>query len=63
MDPYLMPMAQNIETRQTVQGKDLNGRFSLDQKWAAEQMAEKLASKLTARTRQTWRPFVKEYLA
>lgn len=56
-------MAQNIETRQTVQGKDLNGRFSLDQKWAAEQMAEKLASKLTARTRQTWRPFVKEYLA
>lgn len=61
METFLMPMARNIETRQTVQGRDLSGRYTLAQRWIAEEMASKLAQKLTDRTRQTWRPFVKEY--
>ncbi len=60
-ETYLMPMARNIETRQTVQGRDLGGRYSLKERWVAEEMAEKLAAKMTERTRQTWRAFVKEY--
>jgi hypothetical protein len=63
METYLMPMARNSETRQTVQGRDLGGRYTLAQRWIAEEMAQKLATKLTERTRQTWRPFVKEYTA
>lgn len=62
-EKYLMPMARCIETRQTVQGRDLSGRYSLNQRWIAEEMAEKLATKMTERTRQTWRAFVKEYTA
>lgn len=62
-ETYLMPMARNSETRQTVQGRDLGGRYTLNQRWIAEEMAEKLAAKMTERTRQTWRPFIREYKA
>jgi hypothetical protein len=60
-EKYLMPMARNIETRQTVQGRHLEVRYTLDQRWIAEEMCQKLAEKMTRRTGDTWVGFVQEY--
>jgi hypothetical protein len=59
---FLLPMARNTRTGQTVKTQDLTGnRFALNQRFMAEDMARQLADKMTARSGDTWQGFVKEY--
>jgi hypothetical protein len=56
-------MARNMITGQTVKTQDLTGsRFALNQRKLAEDMAQQLADKMTARTSQTWQGFVQTYM-
>jgi len=62
MAEYLLPMARNLVSGQTVKTQDLTGeRFTEQQRALAEDMAEQLAVKMTARTREPWEGFVKTY--
>lgn len=62
MSKYLLPMARNTRTGQTVKTQDLNGlRYSLAQRQLAESAADQCAAKMTARTGDTWQGFVQEY--
>jgi hypothetical protein len=59
---YLLPMARNTVTGQTVKTQDLTGaRFELSQRAMAEDMARQLAEKMTNRTREPWQGFVQTY--
>jgi hypothetical protein len=59
---YLLPMARNTVTHETVKEQDLSGgRFTMAQRSLAENQATLLANKMTARTRETWQGFVTEY--
>jgi hypothetical protein len=59
---YLLPMARNTVTGQTVKTQDLTGaRFELSQRALAEDMARQLAEKMTNRTRESWQGFVQTY--
>jgi hypothetical protein len=59
---YLLPMARNTVTGQTVKTQDLTGaRFELSQRALAEDMARQLAEKMTNRTREPWQGFVQTY--
>jgi nitrate/TMAO reductase-like tetraheme cytochrome c subunit len=59
---YLLPMARNTVTGQTVKTQDLTGaRFELSQRALAEDMARQLAEKMTARTSEQWQGFVQTY--
>ena len=61
-DQYLLPMARNTVTGQTVKMQDLTGnRFTNRQRFMAEDMANQLAAKMTARTGDQWQGFVTEY--
>jgi hypothetical protein len=61
-EQYLLPMARNTVTGQTVKTQDLTGnRFALTQRTLAEDMAQQLADKMTARTGDQWQGFVKAY--
>jgi hypothetical protein len=61
-DRYLLPMARNTVTGQTVKTQDLTGtRFTLAQRRLAEDMADQCAAKMTARTGDSWQGFVTEY--
>jgi len=61
-DQYLLPMAHNTVTGQTVKTQDLTGnRFTLSQRTLAEDMARQLADKMTARTGDSWQGFLREY--
>ena len=61
-EQYLLPMARNTRTGQTVKTQDLTGsRFTLSQRSLAESAAEACAAKMTARTGDQWRGFVKTY--
>jgi hypothetical protein len=60
---YLLPMARNTVTGQTVKTQDLTGsRFTLAQRSLAEDMGRQLADRMTARTGDSWIGFVKEYV-
>lgn len=62
MAQYLLPMARNLVTGQTVKTQDLTGdRYELRQRFLAEDMARQLADKLTQRTGQDWVGFVQLY--
>lgn len=62
MAEYLLPMARNLLTGQTVKTQDLTGeRFKPSQRALAEDMAQQLADKMTARTREPWQGFVQTY--
>jgi hypothetical protein len=62
MTQYLLPMARSTVTGQTVKTQDLTGaRFTLGQRVLAEDMAQQLATKMTARTGDTWQGFVQTY--
>jgi hypothetical protein len=62
MAEYLLPMARNLLTGQTVKTQDLTGeRFTQKQRALAEDMAQQLADKMTARTREPWQGFVQTY--
>ena len=59
---YLLPMARNSRTGQTVKTQDLNGlRYTLQQRVLADAAADQCAAKMTARTGDTWQGFVQEY--
>ena len=62
-EQYLLPMARNTLTGQTVKTQDLTGtRFALNQRRLAQDMADQTAAKMSARTGQLWQGFVEEYL-
>jgi hypothetical protein len=59
---YLLAKARNTVTGQTVKNQDLTGaRFSLNQRRLAEDSADQLALKMTARTGETWVGFCEAY--
>jgi len=59
---YLLSKARNLVTGQTVKNQDLTGgRCRLNQRQQAQGLANILARKMTARTRQRWEGFVEEY--
>ena len=61
-EQYLLPMARNSVTGQTVKNQDLNGTvFTQKQRVLAEEIAGQLADRMTARTGATWQGFVKLY--
>lgn len=61
-DQFLLPMARNTVTGQTVKTQDLTGaRFTENQRSLAQDMAEQLATKMTARTGDQWQGFLREY--
>jgi nitrate/TMAO reductase-like tetraheme cytochrome c subunit len=62
MEQYLLPKARNTVTGQTVKNQDLTGnRFSRSQRHLAEDMADQLAKKMSARTGEEWQGFVEAY--
>jgi hypothetical protein len=55
-------MARNTVTGQTVKSQDLNNvRYTKLQRGIAQEMADQIAQKLTARTHEQWVGFLKEY--
>ena len=59
---YLLPMARNAVTGQTVKIQDLTGeRFTRHQQALAESTADQLAERMTARTGESWSGFVQLY--
>lgn len=60
---YLLPMARNVVTGQTVKNQDLTGsRFTQQQYALAEEQARVLAEKMSTRTGVPWVGFVKPYI-
>ena len=61
-EQYLLPMARNMITGQTVKTQDLTGtRFTQRQRVLAEDTARQLADRMTARTGDTWQGFTQLY--
>ena len=61
-EQYLLPMARNSVTGQAVKNQDLTGTvFTQKQRVLAEQVADQLAVRMTARTGESWLGFVKLY--
>lgn len=59
---FLLPMARNSVTGQTVKTQDLNGyRFNPSQRDQAQAVADRLAQGLSDRTGEIWQGFVIEY--
>jgi len=59
---YLLPMARNMITGQTVKTQDLTGsRFALNQRKLAEDQCQQLAQRLSERTGVEWQGFLKTY--
>ena len=59
---YLLPKARNTVTGQTVKTQDLTGaRYSTAQRSLAQDMADQLAFKMTARTGEEWTGFLEAY--
>lgn len=59
---YLLPAAVNVNTRQTVKTQDLKGvRYTRRQRSLAQQEADRIASRMTAQTNETWVGTLIEY--
>jgi hypothetical protein len=59
---YLLVKARNTVTGQTVKNQDLTGaRFTLNQRSLAEDSAQQLADRMTARTGDLWVGFCEAY--
>ena len=59
---FLLPMARNTRTGQTVKTQDLTGtRYTAAQRAIAQEVADQLAAKMTARTTETWQGFLETY--
>jgi hypothetical protein len=55
-------MARNTVTGQSVKNQDLTGtRYALNQRGMAQQIADQLAARMTARTTETWQGYLVEY--
>ena len=61
-EQYLLPMARNTVTGQTVKNQDLTGAvFTQKQRVLAEEIAGQLADRMSARTGESWSGFVQLY--
>jgi hypothetical protein len=61
-EQFLLPMARNMITGQTVKTQDLTGsRFALNQRKLAEDMSQQLARRLSERTGVEWQGFLQTY--
>jgi hypothetical protein len=61
-EQYLLPMARNMITGQTVKTQDLSGvKYTLNQRVLAEFAADQCAAKMTVRTGDAWQGFVQVY--
>lgn len=59
---FLLPMARNLKTGQTVKTQDLTGtRLTLQQRTIAEALSNQLADKMSARTGDPWVGFTQQY--
>ncbi len=59
---YLLPMARNLVTGQTVKIQDLTGnRYTLAQRAIAQDRADQLAVTMENRTRDPWTGYLTEY--
>jgi len=59
---FLLPMARNTVTGETVKTQDLNGvHFTRMQRSLAQTIADRLAQELTARTGVNWIPVLQPY--
>lgn len=59
---YLLPTAKNLTTGQRVKTQDLTGaRFTLNQAALAQEVADQIAEKQTAKTGQPWVGIVEQY--
>lgn len=62
MATFLLAKARNTVTGQTVKNQDLTGhRLTLHQRAIAQELADQLAAKMTAKTNDPWVGFVEEY--
>jgi hypothetical protein len=61
-EQFLIVKARNTVTGQTVKQQDLTGaRFTLKQRAFAQELAERLAVNMTARTGEPWTALVEAY--
>ena len=64
MQQYIMPMARNGRTGQTVKSQDLSGpRLIPSQRRECQLLAERLADQMTVRGVDTWTAVVRPYSA
>lgn len=64
MQQYIMPMARNIRTGETVKSQDLSGRrYIPSQRKECQLLAERLADQMTQRGQDTWAAVVQPYTA
>lgn len=62
MQHYILPMARNSRTGQTVKYQDLSGaRFGSHQRQECRLMAERLAQQMTERSGDEWTPIIQPY--
>lgn len=62
MMQYILPMARNLRTRQTVKTQDLYGRrYGQHQRTECQLMADRLAAQMTSRTGDSWQGFCQLY--
>ncbi len=62
MMQYILPMARNLRTGQTVKTQDLSGRrLRPDQIRECQMMADRLAEQMTQRGVDQWEPVVKTF--
>lgn len=62
MAQYIIPMARNQRTGETVKEMDLTGsRYQLHQRSQCLLIAQRLARQLTERTGDTWTALVRPY--
>lgn len=64
MQQYIMPMARNLRTGETVKSQDLSGRRLMPhQRTECRLLAERLATQMTERGTDTWEARIVEYSA
>ena len=64
MTTYIMPMARNLRTGETVKAQDLtNKRYQPHQRVECQLIAERLALQMTERSQDPWSAKIVEYSA
>ena len=64
MQQYIIPMARNLRTGETVKSQDLSGiRYIPSQRRECQLLAERLANQMTQRGQDTWTAIVQTYSA
>jgi hypothetical protein len=62
MMQYILPIARNSRTGETVKNQDLSGRrFRADQRRECQLMADRLAQQMTERSGDTWTAGIQTY--